>query len=326
MASSLNLDRSLIENIDHFPDVSRLSEESEVGKCRSEAKGSESTNLCGNDNSENSKCSIPIECFDICPPKSGSVVTLKPSLLAKNREKRNEMKRYVGGPKGTILRLGMLLLKNYLSSSEQASILRICRSHGLGPAGFYQPCFRDGGKLHLKMMCFGEFWDPETNKYGELRPMDGAKPPYVPREFLQLVDRAIKDSHSLLAEDSRVKNVEDILPPVKPDICLVNYYATTGRLGLHQDKDEGRESLGKGIPIVSFSIGDTAEFLYGDERDVEKAEKISLESGDVLIFGGKSRHIFHGVSAILPESAPKSLLEETNFRPGRLNLTFRQHL
>jgi len=39
---------------------------------------------------------------------------------------------------------------------------------------------------------------------------------------------------------------------------------------------------------VSFSIGDTAEFLYGDEREVDKAKRVLLESGDVLIFGGKS--------------------------------------
>ncbi len=51
--------------------------------------------------------------------------------------------------------------------------------------------------------------------------------------------------------------------------------------------------------MVSFSIGDTAEFLYGDQRDVDKAEKVSLESGDVLVFGGESRHIFHGVASII---------------------------
>ena len=91
-----------------------------------------------------------------------------------------------------------------------------------------------------------------------------------------------------------------------------------------QDRDESPESLAKGLPVVSFSIGDKADFLYGDQRDVDKADKVVLESGDVLIFGGKSRHIFHGVTAI-PNSAPKSLLEETKLRPGRLNLTFRQY-
>jgi alkylated DNA repair dioxygenase AlkB len=38
-----------------------------------------------------------------------------------------------------------------------------------------------------------------------------------------------------------------------------------------QDKDETRASLDKGLPVVSFSIGETAEFLYGDVRDVGKA-------------------------------------------------------
>lgn len=91
-----------------------------------------------------------------------------------------------------------------------------------------------------------------------------------------------------------------------------------------QDRDESRDSLRKGLPVVSFSVGDSAEFLYGDERDPEKAEKVVLESGDVLIFGGESRLVFHGVSYIIPNSAPRELLEATGLRPGRLNLTFRQ--
>lgn len=113
-------------------------------------------------------------------------------------------------------------------------ILNICRNEGVRPAGFFQPGYRDGGKLHLKMMCLGEFWDPETGKYGKFRPSDGAKPPSVPCDFLRFVERAIKESQALIAGHSRVNNVEDILPSVKPDICLVNYYAASGRLGLHQ--------------------------------------------------------------------------------------------
>lgn len=93
---------------------------------------------------------------------------------------------------------------------------------------------------------------------------------------------------------------------------------------MSQDRDESEESLRRALPVVSISIGDTAEFLYGDERDVDKADKVTLESGDVLIFGGESRHVFHGVSSIKPDTAPKPLLNETNLRPGRLNLTFRE--
>jgi alkylated DNA repair dioxygenase AlkB len=72
-------------------------------------------------------------------------------------------------------------------------------------------------------------------------------------------------------------------------------------------------------------LGDTAEFLYGDARDEAKASKVKLESGDVLIFGGQSRHIFHGVSTITPKTAPTYVTEEAKLRPGRLNLTFRQY-
>jgi alkylated DNA repair dioxygenase AlkB len=79
-----------------------------------------------------------------------------------------------------------------------------------------------------------------------------------------------------------------------------------------------------GLPVVSLSVGDSAEFLYGDQRNVDEAERIVLESGDVLIFGGKSRHIFHGVPSIIRKSAPKALLEESGLCQGRLNLTFRQ--
>lgn len=59
--------------------------------------------------------------FDICPPKEGTPVTLKPSLLVKNRQKRNEVKREMGGLNGNVLKPGMVLLKNYLSLSEQVS-------------------------------------------------------------------------------------------------------------------------------------------------------------------------------------------------------------
>lgn len=91
-----------------------------------------------------------------------------------------------------------------------------------------------------------------------------------------------------------------------------------------QDKDESSASLKRGSPVVSFSVGDTAVFTYGQDRDPDKAEKIALESGDILVFGGPARMIFHGVTSILPKSAPRELLDKSNLRPGRLNLTFRE--
>jgi DNA alkylation damage repair protein AlkB len=103
------------------------------------------------------------------------------------------------------------------------------------------------------------------------------------------------------------------------DLCIINWYTTGSRMGLHQDKDESRESLEQGLPVVSVSIGDTARFLIGGFRRRDPLEVISLESGDVFVFGGPSRLRYHGVKGILPCTAPPGL----GFT-GRLNLTLRQ--
>ncbi|KAL6137391.1 hypothetical protein ACLB2K_062683 [Fragaria x ananassa] len=262
--------------------------------------------------------------FDLCPTKAGGAVKLKTSLLVRNRERRNEIKCSMEQP-SEILQSGLVLLRSYISPSDQIMIVKLCRDLGLGPGGFYQPGYRDGAKLNLKMMCLGKNWDPETSKYGDHRPHDGDKPPCIPGVFFQLVENALKESHSLIKKTTKACKSEDILPPMTPDICLVNFYSSTGRLGLHQDRDESDQSLKRGLPVVSFSIGDAAEFLYGDQRGVELAKKITLKSGDVLIFGGQSRHIFHGVESIQQNTAPTALLDATNLRPGRLNLTFREY-
>ncbi|XP_052176182.1 uncharacterized protein LOC127790637 isoform X2 [Diospyros lotus] len=279
----------------------------------------------GSGHSENSKSLAGVVPFEICPVRSRTGVTLKAPLHVQNKIKRNEAKRTQGGAEIIVLRSGMLLLRRYISFNDQVKIVKACRNLGLGSGGFYEPAYRDGGKLHLKMMCLGKNWDPETCQYGDQRPIDEAKPPVIPTEFCQLVTGAIQASHSYLREHTAVRGVEEVLPSVSPNICIVNFYTKTGRLGLHQDKDESQSSLNRQLPVVSFSIGDSAEFLYGDQRDTDKADKVTLESGDVLIFGGKSRLIYHGVAAIFPDTAPKALLDETNLIPGRLNLTFREY-
>ena len=106
---------------------------------------------------------------------------------------------------------------------------------------------------------------------------------------------------------------------VVPDLCLINCYQGDGRMGLHQDKDESAESIAAGFPVVSLSIGDTARFLFGGLRRREPVETILLESGDAFVFGGAARLRYHGVTRILPGTAPAALRLD-----GRFNLTFRQ--
>ena len=106
---------------------------------------------------------------------------------------------------------------------------------------------------------------------------------------------------------------------IEPDLCILNYYDAKGRMGLHQDKDESAESLAAGIPVVSVSLGDTARFLFGGLRRRDPVETLRLESGDAFVFGGPARLRYHGVSRIVPGTAPREL-----DCTGRFNLTFRQ--
>ncbi|MED6206179.1 hypothetical protein PIB30_024474 [Stylosanthes scabra] len=172
--------------------------------------------------------------FDICPrplptKQTAPTVVLKPSLLVTNRERRKQAAE--GGGTGThshplvvTLRPGMILLKKYISVSEQVTIVEKCRELGRGSGGFYQPGYGDeegeGAKLRLKMMCLGKHWDPLSTHYTDHRPSDGAKPPEIPPEFHRFVREAM--AHA------------DTLHPITPDICIVNFYSQNGRLGLHQ--------------------------------------------------------------------------------------------
>ncbi|XP_047942819.1 uncharacterized protein LOC125189601 [Salvia hispanica] len=233
--------------------------------------------------------------FDICSPQTSEDLVEESAVVL--------------GP-------GMILLKCYIPLLEQLNIINKCRELGCGPGGFYQPGYNDGAKLHCYMMCLGLGWNPQTASYGERRCHDNAAPPLLPNEFISLVCRALDHSHTLIERNLKVDNINDTLPKMSPDVCIVNFYPCNGWLGFHQDRYETQESLDKRLPVVSISIGASAEFLYGEERDVNKAKSVLLESGDVLIFGGESRHIYHGVKAILPDTAPLVLLERTGLKPG----------
>jgi alkylated DNA repair protein (DNA oxidative demethylase) len=103
------------------------------------------------------------------------------------------------------------------------------------------------------------------------------------------------------------------------DVAILNSYEADGRMGLHQDKDESPESIAAGHPVVSISLGDTARFLFGGLKRRDPIQSMPLESGDAFVFGGPSRLRYHGVSRIIPGTAPSELPLS-----GRFNITFRQ--
>jgi alkylated DNA repair protein (DNA oxidative demethylase) len=169
----------------------------------------------------------------------------------------------------------------------------------------YVPVVRGGGTMHVRMLCLGRHWNALTYRYEPTRTdFDGRPVPPLPEDFRALASAiAVSVGMTLSA-----------------DICILNYYDGDGRMGVHQDKDEGRSSIDAGVPVVSISVGDTARFLFGGTRRRAPVETILLESGDAFVFGGPSRLRYHGVSRIIPGTAPPALALS-----GRFNLTFRQY-
>jgi DNA alkylation damage repair protein AlkB len=196
-------------------------------------------------------------------------------------------------------------LPGYLSLDEQRAIASRCRGILDGPAGGYVPTVRGGGRMRVRMVCLGRHWNPLTYRYEATR-ADYDNAPVAP----------VPDDWVALARD--VAHAAGFA--MTPDICLINWYGEDGRMGLHQDKDESRESLDGGTPVVSLSIGDTARFLFGGLRRRDPVESLLLESGDAFVFGGPARLRYHGVSRIVPGTAPATLGTE-----GRINMTFRRY-
>lgn len=79
-----------------------------------------------------------------------------------------------------------------------------------------------------------------------------------------------------------------------PDACLINRYQPGARLTSHQDKNE-RDF---GAPIVSVSLGLPAVFLWGGLSRADRARRIPLTHGDVVVWGGPARLVYHGVDTL----------------------------
>jgi DNA oxidative demethylase len=98
-----------------------------------------------------------------------------------------------------------------------------------------------------------------------------------------------------------------------PDACLVNRYQPGAKMSLHQDKDE----LDFDAPIVSVSLGVPAIFLWGGLKRSDKPQRFPLKHGDVVVWGGPARLVFHGVAPLVEG-------EHILLGRKRINLTFRK--
>lgn len=191
---------------------------------------------------------------------------------------------------------GFDIHRRLLDLEEQRALLEDVRAC-TASAPFVRPMTAWGKPMSVRMTSAGEFgWIIERGRYrySSTHPETGAPWPAIPERFAELWRR--------LAPGNPMANS-----------CLINWYGEGARMGLHQDRDEGRFEA----PVISISLGDPCRFrMGGTDRKGETVSTI-LESGDVVVMGGAARLAFHGVDRIL--FGQGTLLPDG----GRINLTLR---
>jgi len=193
---------------------------------------------------------------------------------------------------------GVRHLPGFLDREAQQALLAALRDI-VRTAPFFTPCMpRSGKPFSVKMTNCGDLgWvsDSRGYRYQSRHPETNQPWPEIPSSLMEAW-RSILPS----------------APP--PQACLVNYYASSAKMGLHQDRDE--EDLS--VPVLSLSLGDSAVFRIGGSQRSDPTRSCRLHSGDALTFGGEARLAFHGVDRVLAGSS--TLLPEG----GRINLTLRR--
>ena len=199
---------------------------------------------------------------------------------------------------------GVLLISGWLTPNEQQALVEQFRRWALPPAGLRHPRVPRGHLMSVQSVCLGWHWQP----YAYSRTADdtdGAPVKPLPPAIARLGRRAVADTFG----PSTGREFE-------PDAVIANLYAPGARLGLHQDAEEPSPA-----PVVTVSIGDTCLFrIAGVDRRTSPFIDIHLHSGDLLVFGGPSRRIYHGVPKVYDNTAPRI----PGLPPGRLSLTIRE--
>jgi len=194
---------------------------------------------------------------------------------------------------------GAVLLRGFARASESELIGALRDIAGLAP--FRHMVTPGGHSMSVAMSNCGNLgWvtDRSGYRYDTNDPETGEPWPAMPASFCHLAGQAAAQA-----------GFQDF----SPDACLINRYEPGARMSLHQDRDEDDF----GAPIVSVSLGLPAIFLFGGSKRSDKPRRFRLEHGDVVVWGGPSRLVFHGV-------APLADGEHALMGRQRINLTFRK--
>jgi DNA oxidative demethylase len=196
---------------------------------------------------------------------------------------------------------GAVLLRRF--ALEDAAGLVAAVEKVTAAAAFRNMITPGGFRMSVAMTnCGRAGWvtDRKGYRYTLLDPMTGRIWPPMPLSFRRLAARA--------AQAAGWAGFE-------PDACLINRYEPGTRLSLHRDENERDMTA----PIVSVSLGLPAVFLFGGLRRGDRAQRIPLYNGDVVVWGGPARLVYHGV-------APLAEGDDPLIGRCRINLTFRRAL
>jgi alkylated DNA repair protein (DNA oxidative demethylase) len=194
---------------------------------------------------------------------------------------------------------GAVLLRGFADSETSLLIEQVARI--VQGAPFRHLITPGGYTMSVAMTNCGRVgWvsDRTGYRYDPVDPDTKAPWPAMPPVFLDLAARAAAEAG---------------FAGYDPDACLINRYVAGAKLSLHQDRDE-KDAW---APIVSVSLGLPATFLWGGQRRADPVRRLRLESGDVVVWGGPARFVYHGVAPLKDGDHPLT-------GAVRINLTFRK--
>ena len=147
---------------------------------------------------------------------------------------------------------------------------------------------------------YGWYSDRQGYRYTPHDPLSQHPWPAMPPAFAALAAQAAAAAN---------------LPPFAPNACLINRYTVGARLSLHVDEGEASQ------PIVSVSLGLPAVFVWGGHARGDATQKLPLQHGDVVVWGGVDRMRYHGVMPVKDGLSP---VIHPLLAGQRINLTFRK--
>jgi alkylated DNA repair protein (DNA oxidative demethylase) len=194
---------------------------------------------------------------------------------------------------------GAVLLRGFVHAEVPKLLEQVTRIAQIAP--FRHLVTPGGYTMSVAMTNCGRVgWvsDRKGYRYDPVDPDTGSAWPPLPQLFLDIAMNAAAQAG---------------FDHYDPDACLINRYVPGAKLSLHQDRDE-KDAW---APIVSVSLGLPAVFLWGGKRRADQLRRLRLESGDVVVWGGPARFIYHGVAPLKDGQHPIT-------GAARINLTFRK--